>query len=143
MGIDVTMDMGTGRLRCNDCEKLRAEVELATMRVGSLTAEVEAQRQQISELVAEVERLKLEAQEAEERIRLLRGDNTAAEQELREKDQRLDELRAEADDARRAALEETAGIVEQAALHERLKPRRNEVVEIAAAIRAAAKEEKR
>lgn len=43
-----------------EVERLRTEVELDAMRVGSLTAEVEAQRQQISALVAEVERLKRE-----------------------------------------------------------------------------------
>jgi hypothetical protein len=53
MGIDVTMDMTTGRLRYNDCAKLRAEVE-------RLTRDLALEREQSARLREVIERLKIE-----------------------------------------------------------------------------------
>ena len=44
MGIDVTLNLDSGRIECNDCKALRAEVEKLRAEVERLTKEAQSTR---------------------------------------------------------------------------------------------------
>lgn len=123
---------------CQYAERLRADVKQPSRRRRKLTRERDAARFDAARMTQEVARLERERDEALRHLEVHRG------LELE-----LCETRGALSEARRAALEEAAGIAERAPVTDKhlqwnARGATAELkADIAAAIRAAAKEERR